>query len=259
MKEYHSKNRQNKYSLGDSTKWSTPKNRKRNTIIPLLFSVVILSLSIVLFIAITAKERLKADLNTTIIERDSLLKVVSSVDSLKRNLIKIDRQLSYLRELSTVARTTALPIIENYYKNDTAVAKIIKKSQKDQYFLYTPNITPLSTSWITKEYKAKEHEAIDYISKLGTPIRVTANGIVDSSYFDEYLGNVIIITHNYGYKTLYGHCQSLLKKKGETLTRGDIIATLGNSGSSTTGPHLHYEVTQNGKPLNPKQLIMKGF
>jgi lipoprotein NlpD len=73
------------------------------------------------------------------------------------------------------------------------------------------------------------------------------------------LGNIIEIEHADGYKTLFGHCQNRLKRVGEDVIRGEVIATVGNTGSITTGPHLHYQISKNGINIDPKQLIIRGF
>jgi murein DD-endopeptidase MepM/ murein hydrolase activator NlpD len=69
------------------------------------------------------------------------------------------------------------------------------------------------------------------------------------------MGNVVVIDHGHGMITRYAHLNMSLKKRGEEVKRGDIIAQMGNSGRST-GPHLHYEVHLNGVPVNPTQYIL---
>ena len=59
-----------------------------------------------------------------------------------------------------------------------------------------------------------------------------------------------MINHGYAYETLYGHCSRIVVRQGQKVKRGDLIAYVGNSGSST-GPHLHYEVRKHGNPINP--------
>jgi murein DD-endopeptidase MepM/ murein hydrolase activator NlpD len=95
------------------------------------------------------------------------------------------------------------------------------------------------------------HEGLDFISRIGTPIYATADGIVSEvNYSTENYGIDIIINHGYGYQTLYGHLSRVLVKVGQKIKRGDKIALLGNTGRST-GPHVHYEVIKNGIKINP--------
>ena len=69
------------------------------------------------------------------------------------------------------------------------------------------------------------------------------------------MGNMISIKHGYGIVTRYGHLSKMLKKKGEKVIRGEVIALVGSTGRST-GPHLHYEVRLNGVPVNPEKYIL---
>jgi murein DD-endopeptidase MepM/ murein hydrolase activator NlpD len=69
------------------------------------------------------------------------------------------------------------------------------------------------------------------------------------------LGKTLVVDHGHGMLTRYAHCSDLLKKRGEAVKRGDVIARMGNTGRST-GPHLHYEVRLNGVPVNPEKYIL---
>lgn len=99
------------------------------------------------------------------------------------------------------------------------------------------------------------HSGIDIATKTGTPIKSPADGIVSFSDTKDAFGKVIVIDHGYGYTTFYGHCSKLLKKVGDKVKRGDVIANVGNTGRST-GPHLHYEVRVNGVATNPTKFIL---
>ncbi len=97
----------------------------------------------------------------------------------------------------------------------------------------------------------KSHDGIDIPGRKGTHIIAAADGTV--TYSGNGLsgyGNLIIIKHSSGIHTVYAHNQSLYAKKGEKVYRGQVIATLGNTGRSS-GPHLHFEVRLNNKAVNP--------
>jgi murein DD-endopeptidase MepM/ murein hydrolase activator NlpD len=104
---------------------------------------------------------------------------------------------------------------------------------------------------VSKRYKA--HTGIDYGAPTGTPIFATANGRVIFSGRKGGYGKLIIVKHPNGYQTYYGHCSRLLKKKGQLVEQGQVIARVGSTGIST-GPHVHYEVRVNGKPINPNKV-----
>jgi len=95
------------------------------------------------------------------------------------------------------------------------------------------------------------HEGIDFTAPIGTPIYATGNGTVErlKSRMSGY-GKVVKIDHGYGYETLYAHMSKIIVRPGQKVKRGEIIGYVGNTGRST-GPHLHYEVIKNKKPVNP--------
>jgi murein DD-endopeptidase MepM/ murein hydrolase activator NlpD len=92
-------------------------------------------------------------------------------------------------------------------------------------------------------HEERFHHGIDFGGKEGLPVHATCDGIVEyAGYSEGGYGNLIIISHNFGFKTLFGHMLPRLKvKKGDFVKKGTIIGYLGNSGLST-GPHLHYEI-----------------
>lgn len=110
---------------------------------------------------------------------------------------------------------------------------------------------------VTREFNLSEgHLGIDIIGKLGSLVYAPAHGTVIFSNWTFDYGYTLIIAHASGYRTVYKHNQLLLKTEGEIVKRGDPIAILGNTGSESTGPHLHFEVWKDGNPLNPKKYIL---
>lgn len=103
-----------------------------------------------------------------------------------------------------------------------------------------------------------QHNAIDISSAVGQPIRSPADGIVVKAEWASGYGNVIYISHGYGYSTRYGHLSSFASRPGQRVKRGDVIGYVGSTGRST-GPHLHYEVRVNNNPVNPLEYILNAF
>ncbi|CAB5081311.1 hypothetical protein D3OALGA1CA_182 [Olavius algarvensis associated proteobacterium Delta 3] len=127
----------------------------------------------------------------------------------------------------------------------------------------TPAIRPVD-GWVTSRFGYREspftglrefHKGMDIANRAGTPILATADGVVAYTGRKGLLGMVITIDHGHGFVTRYGHIQKALKKRGETVKRGEPIALVGNTGRST-GPHVHYEVMLNGVPVNPLKYIL---
>jgi murein DD-endopeptidase MepM/ murein hydrolase activator NlpD len=102
------------------------------------------------------------------------------------------------------------------------------------------------------------HNAIDVSSAVGQPVRAPADGIVVKSAWENGYGNVIYVSHGYGYSTRYGHLSAYAVHPGQRVKRGDILGYVGSTGRST-GPHLHYEVRLNNNPVNPLEYILNAF
>jgi murein DD-endopeptidase MepM/ murein hydrolase activator NlpD len=102
------------------------------------------------------------------------------------------------------------------------------------------------------------HNAVDISSAAGQAVRAPADGIVVKAEWANGYGNVIYLSHGYGFSTRYGHLSAYAAKPGQHVKRGDIIGYVGSTGRST-GPHLHYEVRVNNVPVNPLEYILNAF
>lgn len=102
----------------------------------------------------------------------------------------------------------------------------------------------------TKKY----HSGLDMAAPGGSPILAAANGTVKFAGWNGGYGNCVIIDHGNGIQTLYGHSSRLLVSAGQSVTRGQKIALVGTTGTST-GNHLHFEVLNNGKATNPRPYL----
>ena len=98
------------------------------------------------------------------------------------------------------------------------------------------------------------HEGVDFAAPMGLRIRAAAAGVVLSAEPHPQYGNQVEIDHGQGLTTRYAHAATLTVKAGSFVKRGEVIATVGNSGRST-GPHLHFEVRMNGAPQNPDRFL----
>jgi murein DD-endopeptidase MepM/ murein hydrolase activator NlpD len=98
--------------------------------------------------------------------------------------------------------------------------------------------------------KAAFHTGIDFRSKPGDNIYATADGMIDKAFYNGSYGNYVLIDHENGYETAFCHMKKFLVRPGQKIHRGQLIGFVGNSGRST-GPHLHYEVTLDGEPIDP--------
>ena len=161
---------------------------------------------------------------------------------------------------------------ETVYKNGTAqsskivsesiitkpVSRMIKVGTKEKDILKTGVIRPVKSGWVSSNFGqrwGRSHQGIDIAVSTGTDVLAAECGTV--CYVSENAGGYgkyIEIDHGKGVKTAYAHLSKILVSKGETVSAGNKIALSGNTGNST-GPHLHFEIINNGTKIDPKPYI----
>jgi len=123
------------------------------------------------------------------------------------------------------------------------------------------------TGWLTSGFGYRRdpftkemhfHRGIDLAAPAGTTVRAALDGKVIVVGYDSVLGNYILIRHQISYSSLYGHLSQIWVKRGSTVTRGQRIGTVGNTGKST-GPHLHFEIRRRGAPINAWSLMTSRY
>ena len=98
------------------------------------------------------------------------------------------------------------------------------------------------------------HKGMDFAAPTGTPIYAAASETVTSASYSGNAGNMIVINHGNGLQTYYMHCNSMYVRAGQTVSKGQNIGAVGSTGNSS-GPHLHFQVMQNGTPVNPRNYL----
>jgi murein DD-endopeptidase MepM/ murein hydrolase activator NlpD len=128
----------------------------------------------------------------------------------------------------------------------------------------TPSIMP-TQGWLSSAFSsmrshpilhvARPHEGIDVTAPMGTPIEAPAAGVVREAGWESGYGNTIVIDHGFGTVTKFAHASKIMVREGQRVSRGQRIALVGNTGLAT-GPHLHYEVHVNGRPVDPLRYVL---
>ena len=100
------------------------------------------------------------------------------------------------------------------------------------------------------------HSGVDIACRMRTKVFAARDGKVIFAGYKGGYGRLVIVKHEHGYHTYYGHLSKTIVKPGQKVPRGKLIALSGNTGR-TTGPHLHFEVRKRGRPVNPGTLLRK--
>jgi murein DD-endopeptidase MepM/ murein hydrolase activator NlpD len=199
----------------------------------------------------------------------SELKIV--MNSLKKADEEFSRLLSskskkVVLEKADFANTGALNIellkkqVDETIESVSEIRQYIEE-QKNIYYS-TPTGWPIKGT-INSRFGLREHpisgmeifhSGIDIGASIGTPIRATASGIVSFSSWHNDSGFIVVLEHGYGYTSVYAHNKENHVKVGQRIKRGEIIGISGSTGA-TTGPHLHYEVWKNRRPVNPATFL----
>lgn len=215
-------------------------------------------------------------------ERDQILRKMLNMKSKKEIILEtfdenfgkggpLFQQSKFLQQISKSPQDVSLVDYKEHFELIRKYADDIIKScdeiinyvkyQRSLYYA-TPLIWPCYGNVVSPFgrrihpiYKIEHfHTGIDIANQKGTPIFATANGIVKFVGWQEGYGKVVVIQHDYGYVTVYGHLSSIKVKTGQKVVRGEIIGLMGDTGTAT-GPHLHYEVWKDNKLCNPVKFL----
>ena len=173
---------------------------------------------------------------TAICTMCSLLSKGSTLDTLlnlAENHHQIAKTITLLGPSASVI--TRIPCISPLYPDD------LRRIPVSSY--YGRRIHPL-----LHEYK--HHSGIDLPGNMGEPVHAAADGVIIETGETPIIGMFIRIRHAYGFSTLYGHLSKIEVMRGDTIHIGQMIGKVGNTGRST-GPHLHYGISKNGREQDP--------
>ncbi|MFT6849338.1 MAG: murein DD-endopeptidase MepM/ murein hydrolase activator NlpD [Sphingobacteriales bacterium] len=142
-------------------------------------------------------------------------------------------------------------LVEGQEKFDLALVSSGMRSGISGYSFFSP-----LKGIVTEEFNsASGHVGVDIVAPKNETIKSTLDGTVILADFTSETGYVIAIQHSSNLISLYKHNSALLKKVGNFVRAGEAVAIIGSSGELASGPHLHFELWQGGKPLNPEEFI----
>lgn len=150
--------------------------------------------------------------------------------------------LTPIREDSLLRAEVALEDKYNLFERETGGTELV--------------LFPPVTGIISNAYDVgKKHFAVDVTAPINTPVKAVANGTIIFSEWTTDTGYVIIVKHSEGLISVYKHNGALYKEQGDVIRAGEVIASVGNTGELTTGPHLHFELWNDGSAVNPMHYI----
>jgi murein DD-endopeptidase MepM/ murein hydrolase activator NlpD len=172
--------------------------------------------------------------------------------------------LSNVLSTSLISPEDTFGVLRNLLQGLESRLRNVRKDVERQEALAaaTPSIWP-AHGWLTSTFGGRSdpfsgepafHQGLDISADKGQPVYATADGRVESAGYTGDYGNLVVLKHDFGLTTRYGHLSKFNVKVGDVVRRGDVIAFVGSTGRST-GAHLHYEILVNGKLINPLQLL----
>jgi len=183
-------------------------------------------------------------------------KEFSQLQNLKGELSSLKKTESKLQHMLGISKQPAMLSINEINRNTVFSAASVGGSVSDNATdtlntaaeRTTPGIMPVK-GWVSA-VMGPNHNGVDIAAREGDPVLSAADGIVTFAGWDSYFGNKIEISHGTKFTTMYGHNTKLFVKEKEIVRQGQLIALVGSTGQSS-GPHLHYEIWTNGKPVDP--------
>lgn len=210
--------------------------------------------------------KLKQDVAALLYEVDSLETKLASNEVYYNTIQKVlkgEIEPAYINKDSLFATfkqdTTGIDLSPS--KQDSILRREVEL--EDKYTLFESSESKLNSvlfppvkGTISQGYSSKEkHFAVDIVAPRDTPVKSVADGTVIFAEWSAETGFVCIIEHGHGLISAYKHNSSLTKKQGDLVKSGEVIAAIGNTGELTTGPHLHFELWNEGYPVNPTNYI----
>ena len=182
-----------------------------------------------------------------------------ALESKKQELSEISDSLSEIENLIGLTHD------ENLSLQDRVNVTKLNSEQMMTLLQFIPSGSPIEYKGITSKFgyrthptlhRREFHRGLDMKADMKTPIYATADGIIEYAGYHKKsgYGRLVIIQHNYGFKTYFGHLNKISVKSRQFIKKGDLIGYTGNSGMSS-GPHLHYEIRFIARPLDPSLFV----
>lgn len=200
-----------------------------------------------------ADERTQLELlNEKILELASEVQKLKSTNKRLKNILLQQDSLNSIDEKNDKNKSSL-------QKNSGGNIYSVISDLFNKYFISQRSIVFLKPTdgYISRKFDPEGgHFGIDFATNENNPIFASASGYISFAGYTPEYGYTLVINHTDEFLTRYMHCSILIKKQGDKVQQGELIALAGNSGFKTTGPHLHFELWLKGKPVNPEDYLL---
>ncbi len=263
--------------LNDDTfeeRFSLKLNRLNVFIVTLVSAVTLITLTTV-FIAFTPVREFIPGYSSSEV-RNQTTALLQETDSLKAQLAINEQQYSRIKMVlkgditsEEYARIDSIAQVETTLslddvapsREDSLLREEVAREDKynvvegakarTNFVFFKPVRGVISAAFDIKD----KHYGVDVTAPINTPIKAAAAGTVIFAGWSADTGYTILLEHSYGLLTVYKHCATLTKTQNDQVLAGEVIASVGNTGELTTGPHLHFELWSDGYALDPTNFI----
>ncbi|MEL4456879.1 M23 family metallopeptidase [Lutimonas vermicola] len=237
-----------------------------------IFSVLLISLTI-LFITLTplkeyiqgySSSEMQKETTDLVYKVDSLNQILSVNDLYIENIQQVLKgeikrvtfnKDSVLRQFQIDEIDFAPSSVDSLFREEVEQMdrfSVFQQAKKNTDIVFSSPIK----GQITEQYDDQEkHFAVDIAVDQDTPVKTVADGTVIFTGFTADTGYVIVIEHGQGFTSIYKHNASIFKEQGALVKSGEVIASAGSTGNFSTGAHLHFELWNDGYPVNPTNYI----
>ncbi len=244
----------------------------------LIYSVYLVFILILIVFLLTAYGPLQGLLpQSTYFKKSELIDLILKVDSLEENLVLKSQYIFVLNKILLGEVVDSLVVVNsdssisfnnlNFTpsKEDSALRKLVEN--EDRYnipvsYSLSKNrledfvfFKPIDGIVISDFNISKKHFGVDVAANKNTSVKAALDGVVIFSDWSISSGHTVLIQHKDNIVSVYMHNSSVTKTNNELVKAGEVIGIVGNSGESSSGPHLHFELWQNGSPINPVEYI----
>lgn len=253
--------------IPDNTNLNTKTHKfsyRKTMAVVFIYSLIMALLGFIIFSMTPLKDLFSKSSNFSNTE-------LKSINELNERMIKLSRELNEIRNSDEKLKKAIKLGDSSIFNKENAAGHTKINAGGTLLFVFRELLIKLQIvqkedisfirpvlGFISRNFDPERgHMGVDFVVKTGTPVYVSANGFIIFANYTVKDGNMIIVAHPGNYISVYKHCSSLLKKERDTVVQGELIALSGNTGEITTGPHLHFEIWKEGKPINPITILIK--